>query len=87
MELDGELPNVALRRLKRSEQFRSDVRTFQEDLGNGHLEPSHLEAATRASKLRAEGEFDDWKTKERELFWGMNLDVEVPERDELEEEA
>ena len=65
------LPNVLRQRLARSEAWQSDVRQFQDDLAAGYLDPEWLAGAAMASERRARGEFDDFKTKEREWEWRM----------------
>lgn len=54
-----------------SETFRADIRLFQDDLAAGKYVPKWIKQAQEASKKRAEGEFDDWKVREQEAFWGQ----------------
>src|ERR1700733_9467204 len=63
MNTEGEIPNIPLDRLKRSEKLKSDIRQFQEDLDNGCLDPAWLEHAENAARRRAAGEIDDWKAR------------------------
>ena len=57
--------------LKYNPDFRRGVREFQEDLGAGRLDPKWQAAAAQAMEERARGDFDDWKEKEFEEFWGQ----------------
>lgn len=51
--------------------FRTDVAKFKEDLGNGHLAKTWQAAAEQAVVERANGEYDDWKAEEAEMWWGQ----------------
>jgi hypothetical protein len=51
--------------------FRTDVKKWQDDLGEGYLTKTWQEAAERAMKARAAGEFDNWKEEEGESWWGQ----------------
>lgn len=42
----------------------------QEDIQVGRNDPIWLEQAAAANQQRANGDFDDWKDREYELFWG-----------------
>jgi hypothetical protein len=68
------LPNIALQRLGNSMAFKSDIRQFQEELGQGKLDVGWIEQAMMASERRKRGDFDDWKVKERENYWEMTGD-------------
>ncbi len=57
--------------LKYDPDFRRGIREFQEDLASGRLEPAWLEEAAEAMEERANGEFDDFKEKNYEEFWGQ----------------
>ncbi|KAF2454387.1 Asx homology domain-containing protein [Lineolata rhizophorae] len=57
--------------LVRSVAFQSDVRLFQEDLLNGRLDPAWQKQALAAMERRARGDFDEWKERETEVFWGQ----------------
>ena len=57
--------------LKYDPDFRNGVREFQEDLGSGRLDPKWMAAAAEAMEERANGDFDAWKEKEYEEFWGQ----------------
>lgn len=55
--------------------FREEVRhmlhVFQQDLVEGRLQKKWLDEARVASGRRANGEFDEWKEREREEYWGQ----------------
>ena len=57
--------------LKYDPDFRNGVREFQEDLGSGRLDPKWMAAAAEAMEERANGDYDAWKEKEYEEFWGQ----------------
>ncbi|KAL6719713.1 hypothetical protein ACLMJK_001634 [Lecanora helva] len=63
--------SISIDFLKYDLDFRNGVREFQEDLGSGRLDPKWLAAADDAMEERARGEFDAWKEKEYEEFWGQ----------------
>ena len=66
-----ELPNVPKEFLKTNRSMQADVRLFQEDLRAGRHEPSWQRSAAEAMEMRASGDFDDWKERNREEFWGQ----------------
>lgn len=51
--------------------FRLGVREFQEDLAAGRCDPKWQVAAAEAMEERARGDFDDFKEKNYEEFWGQ----------------
>lgn len=57
--------------LKYNPDFRRGIREFQEDLATGRLDPKWQAAAAEAMEQRARGDFDDWKEKNYEEFWGQ----------------
>lgn len=69
--IPDDLPNIPGQILAGSTAFRTDLRLYQEDLAEGRMDPAWRRRAEQASKERAEGKFDDWKEKERELWWGQ----------------
>lgn len=66
-----DLPNVPMEFLKTNRSMQADVRLFQEDLKEGRHEPSWQRSAAEAMEKRANGDFDDWKERNREEFWGQ----------------
>ncbi|KAI9785278.1 MAG: hypothetical protein M1816_000464 [Peltula sp. TS41687] len=51
--------------------FRSGLRCFQEDLQAGRFDEKWLAEADGAMQARADGEFDSYKERQFELFWGQ----------------
>ena len=56
-------------------EWRAAVRQFQEDLGQGKYDPQWLAEGAQAMEERARGDFDAWKEKEFEEFWGQKQRV------------
>ncbi len=78
---DGDsLPNVLKQYLRSNSSFRADVRLFQEDLSAGHYEPQWLRDAQTAMDKRAQGDFDSWKERNREAFWGQKQKTQYEAR-------
>ncbi|KAF2016528.1 hypothetical protein BU24DRAFT_422876 [Aaosphaeria arxii CBS 175.79] len=57
--------------------FRSDIARFQNDLRNGRRTKKWQADADQAMIDRANGTFDEWKEREKELWWGQNLDPDT----------
>lgn len=57
--------------LRYSSHWRDGVRQFQVDLENGRYDPEWIRQADEATYERAVGEFDDFKNREFEQFWGQ----------------
>ena len=51
--------------------FRNGIRLYQNDLAEGRYDPEWLRQAAEAMEQRAAGDFDDWKEREFEEFWGQ----------------
>lgn len=51
------------------------MRQFQLDLENGRYDPEWLRQAQDARQRRTAGEFDDFKEREYEAFWGQKQKV------------
>ncbi|OBT58473.1 hypothetical protein VE04_01514 [Pseudogymnoascus sp. 24MN13] len=69
-EVDGEL-RISENFLKFDQNWAHYLGRAQEDIAEGRNDPGWLEEAAAASEQRAEGEFDDWKDNEYEMFWGV----------------
>lgn len=54
-----------------SNNWRDCVRQFQIDLQNGRYDPEWLRQADEARKQRENGDFDSFKEREYEEFWGQ----------------
>ncbi len=73
---EAPLPNVPKEFVKSNNSFLADIRLFQEDLSAGRYEPQWQKDAKIAMERRAQGDFDDWKEKNREAFWGQKQKVQ-----------
>ncbi|KAK0658966.1 hypothetical protein DIS24_g4329 [Lasiodiplodia hormozganensis] len=65
------LPNIPQQMLACNDAFRADISLFQEDLSEGRLDPDWQHDCLVAMEKRARGEFDEWKEREMEAFWGQ----------------
>lgn len=54
-----------------SNNWRDGIRQFQLDLQNGRYDPEWLHQAEEARKQRQNGDFDSFKEREFEQFWGQ----------------
>ncbi|KAL8635955.1 MAG: hypothetical protein Q9228_006599 [Teloschistes exilis] len=70
---DGSIP---LDFWKYNPEFRLDCRNLQEDLRAGRMDPEWQRQAQQAMEERAEGQFDDFKEREFEAFWGQKQKVD-----------
>lgn len=68
---DQPLPNAPKEYLHSNKAFKADVISFQEDLTQGRYDPKWLADAQTAMRKRANGDFDTWKEKNKEDFWGQ----------------
>ncbi|KAK4866638.1 hypothetical protein LT330_008191 [Penicillium expansum] len=62
--------------IRYSNNWRDGVRQFQLDLQNGRYDPEWLHQAQEARERRENGEFDDFKEREYEQFWGQKQRVD-----------
>ncbi|OAF63433.1 hypothetical protein VC83_00329 [Pseudogymnoascus destructans] len=69
-EIEGEL-RISENFLKFDQNWAHYLGRAQEDIAEGRNEPRWLEEAAAASEQRADGEFDDRKDNEYEMFWGV----------------
>ncbi|KFZ23796.1 hypothetical protein V502_01753 [Pseudogymnoascus sp. VKM F-4520 (FW-2644)] len=69
-EVDGEL-RISENFLKFDQNWAHYLGRAQEDIVEGRNDPIWLEQAAAASEQRTDGEFDDWKDNEYEVFWGV----------------
>lgn len=65
---DGSIPQNFLRY---DNDWRSGVRQFQTDLGQGRYDPEWQVQAAEAMEERAAGEFDNYKEEHFEEWWGQ----------------
>ncbi|KFY52826.1 hypothetical protein V496_08112 [Pseudogymnoascus sp. VKM F-4515 (FW-2607)] len=69
-EVNGEL-RISESFLKFDQNWAHYLGRAQEDIAEGRNDPIWLEQAAAASEQRTDGEFDDWKDNEYEVFWGV----------------
>ncbi|KAI4240071.1 MAG: hypothetical protein LQ352_007722 [Teloschistes flavicans] len=70
---DGSIP---LEFWRYNSEFRLNCRNLQEDLRAGRMDPEWQRQALQAMEERAEGQFDDYKEREFEAFWGQKQKVD-----------
>lgn len=74
---DGDaLFNVPKEYMRSNNSFLADVGFFQEDLKEGRYDPKWLQDAQVAMQKRANGDFDDWKERNKEEFWGQKQKID-----------
>lgn len=69
--LDAMIPPPPQSFLRYSNHWRDGIRQFQTDLQNGRYNPEWLRQADEARQQRADGDFDSFKEREYEQFWGQ----------------
>ncbi|KAI9772842.1 MAG: hypothetical protein M1840_008724 [Geoglossum simile] len=73
--LDGPLDNPTTRFrqdfLRYNNDWKSAIRMFTEDLASGRYDPEWIHQAEKSMADRDQGDFDMWKEKEYEEFWGQ----------------
>ncbi|OKP13441.1 hypothetical protein PENSUB_632 [Penicillium subrubescens] len=75
-ELPSDDPNTKIPPLpesfvRYSNNWRDGIRQFQLDLENGRFDPEWLRQAEQARRKRENGDFDSFKEREFEKFWGQ----------------
>lgn len=77
---DAKIPPLPTSFLRYSNNWRDGIRQFQIDLENGRYDPEWLRQAENARKEREKGDFDSFKEREFEQFWGQkqNFDKRLP---------
>ncbi|KAG0160563.1 hypothetical protein PDIDSM_8093 [Penicillium digitatum] len=68
---DAKIPPIPDSFIRYSNNWRDGVRQFQLDLQNGRYDPEWLRQAQEAREQREKGDFDDFKEREYEQFWGQ----------------
>ncbi|PTU18787.1 hypothetical protein P175DRAFT_0484317 [Aspergillus ochraceoroseus IBT 24754] len=68
---NAKIPPLPESFLRYSNHWRDGIRNFQLDLQNGRYDPGWLREAEEAIQQRAEGQFDNFKDREFEEFWGQ----------------
>jgi hypothetical protein len=68
---EQKIPPLPASFLRYSNNWRDGLRQFQLDLENGRYDPEWLRQAEKARKQRESGDFDTFKEREFEQFWGQ----------------
>ncbi|KAJ5521213.1 hypothetical protein N7527_005328 [Penicillium freii] len=72
---DAKIPPIPDSFIRYSNNWRDGIRQFQLDLQNGRYDPEWLRQAQEAREQRENGDFDDFKEREYEQFWGQKQKV------------
>ncbi|KAJ5173785.1 uncharacterized protein N7500_001716 [Penicillium coprophilum] len=73
---DAKIPPIPDSFIRYSNNWRDGVRQFQLDLQNGRYDPGWLHQAQEARQQRENGDFDNFKEREYEQFWGQKQKVD-----------
>ncbi|KAJ5669331.1 hypothetical protein N7462_010401 [Penicillium macrosclerotiorum] len=68
---DANIPPLPESFVRYSNNWRDGIRQFQLDLQHGHYDPEWLRQAEMARRARENGDFDNFKEREFEQFWGQ----------------
>jgi hypothetical protein len=68
---DTKIPPLPESFVRYSNNWRDSIRQFQLDLQNGRFDPEWLRQAEEARRKRENGDFDSFKEREFEKFWGQ----------------
>ena len=63
--------------IRYSNNWRDGIRQFQVDLENGRFDPEWLRQAENARRKRENGDFDSFKEREFERFWGQKQKTQI----------
>ncbi|KAJ5203902.1 uncharacterized protein N7498_004781 [Penicillium cinerascens] len=63
--------------IRYSTNWREALRVFQADLENGRYDPEWLRQAENARRERENGDFDSFKEREFEQFWGQKQKMDM----------
>ncbi|KAJ5778899.1 hypothetical protein N7457_006619 [Penicillium paradoxum] len=74
-DLDAKIDPLPESFIRYSNNWRDGVRQFQLDLQNGRYDPEWLHQAQVAREQRENGDFDNFKEREYEQFWGQKQRV------------
>ena len=78
---DNTEPDMLHEYLRYNEVFADDLGRFVDQLANGELDPAWQIQAAEAMEKRARGDFDEWKEREFEEYWGQKHEY-VPASDQ-----
>ncbi|KAJ5368195.1 uncharacterized protein N7496_007955 [Penicillium cataractarum] len=70
-DIDAKIPPLPDSFVRYSNNWRDGIRQFQIDLQNGRFDPEWLRQAETARRKREKGDFDSFKEREFEKFWGQ----------------
>jgi hypothetical protein len=68
-------PRISPDFLKYDPNWSYYVSRFQEDISEGRNDPAWISQAIQASEQRQNGDFDNFKDEEYEIFWGVKQKV------------
>ncbi|KAJ5180208.1 hypothetical protein N7492_003418 [Penicillium capsulatum] len=74
---DAKIPPLPDSFVRYSNNWRDGIRQFQLDLQNGRYEPEWLRQAEEARQQRERGDFDAFKDREFEQFWGQKQRMDM----------
>ncbi|KAJ5674691.1 uncharacterized protein N7477_004625 [Penicillium maclennaniae] len=71
------IPPLPQEFIRYSTNWREGIRVFQLDLENGRYDPQWLRQAENARRKRENGDFDKFKEREFEEFWGQKQRMDM----------
>lgn len=71
------IPPLPQQFVRYSTNWREGLRVFQLDLENGRYDPQWLRQAEHARRERENGDFDKFKEREFEEFWGQKQRMDM----------
>lgn len=74
---DAKIPPLPESFVRYSNNWRAGIRQFQVDLENGRYDPEWLRQAESARQQRENGDFDSFKEREFEQFWGQKQKMDM----------
>lgn len=74
---DARIPPLPDSFVRYSNNWRAGIRQFQVDLENGRYDPEWLRQAESARQQREIGDFDAFKEREFEQFWGQKQKMDM----------
>ncbi|EPS28601.1 hypothetical protein PDE_03547 [Penicillium oxalicum 114-2] len=76
-DLNSKIPPLPDSFIRYSNNWRDGIRQFQVDLENGRFDPEWLCQAENARRKRENGDFDSFKEREFERFWGQKQKTQM----------
>lgn len=74
---NAKIPPLPESFVRYSNNWRAGIRQFQVDLENGRYDPEWLLQAESARQQRERGDFDSFKEREFEHFWGQKQKMDM----------